>query len=117
MDSSQDKDLPATDRRLQQARDEGQVARSKELSNLAVLGGGFGLLVALFAIGTARMLDGLRNLLRFDHASLLRSDLMTSHLTQGVTGALLIYLPLGLAVLEKRSTRLIFAAKCTARRA
>jgi flagellar biosynthetic protein FlhB len=99
MDSSQDKDLPATDRRLQQARDEGQVARSKELSNLAVLGGGFSLLVALFSMGTARMLDGLRNLLRFDHASLLRSDLMSSHLTQGVTGALLIYLPLGLAVL------------------
>lgn len=38
--SSQDKQLPATERKLQQARKEGQAARSRDLSHLAVLGMG-----------------------------------------------------------------------------
>lgn len=38
--SSQDRNLPASERKLQKARDDGQVARSRDLSNLAVLGGG-----------------------------------------------------------------------------
>ena len=40
MDSSQDRSLPATQRKLQKARDDGQVTRSRDLSNLAVLGTG-----------------------------------------------------------------------------
>ncbi|QXL84231.1 flagellar biosynthesis protein FlhB [Comamonas sp. NLF-1-9] len=38
MDSSQDKQLPATERKLQKAREDGQAPRSQELSHLAVLG-------------------------------------------------------------------------------
>jgi len=38
--SSQDRNLPASERKLQKARDDGQVARSRDLGNLAVLGGG-----------------------------------------------------------------------------
>jgi len=45
--SSQDKNLPASERKLQKARDDGQVARSHDLSHLAVLGGGAGALMAL----------------------------------------------------------------------
>ena len=99
MDSSQDKNLPATGRRLDQARDDGQVARSKELTNLVVLGVGFALLVSMFALGTASMMDGLRNLLRFDHASLLRGDLMVRNLQHGMTGGLMVVLPLGLSLM------------------
>jgi len=41
MDSgSQDRNLPATERKLQKARDDGQVSRSEDLSHLAVLGAG-----------------------------------------------------------------------------
>ena len=41
MDSgSQDRDLPATQRKLQKARDDGQVSRSEDLTHLAVLGAG-----------------------------------------------------------------------------
>ena len=41
MDSnSQDRQLPASERKLRQARDDGQVARSRDLTHLAVLGGG-----------------------------------------------------------------------------
>lgn len=40
MDSSQDRNLPASQRKLQKARDDGQVTRSRDLANLAVLGTG-----------------------------------------------------------------------------
>ncbi|KAB2902036.1 MAG: EscU/YscU/HrcU family type III secretion system export apparatus switch protein [Burkholderiaceae bacterium] len=40
MDSSQDKNLPATERKLQKAREDGQTARSRDLSHLAILGMG-----------------------------------------------------------------------------
>jgi flagellar biosynthetic protein FlhB len=55
--SSQDRNLPASDRKLQKARDDGQVARSRELSNLAVLGGGAVCLIALAPM----MFDHLKN--------------------------------------------------------
>jgi hypothetical protein len=84
MDSSQDKDLPATDRRLQQARDDGQVARSKDLTNLVVLGGGFWLVVNFFPEALSRLIDGLRNQLRFDHSSLLKADLMSTHVVNAL---------------------------------
>jgi flagellar biosynthesis protein FlhB len=45
--SSQDRNLPASERKLQKARDDGQVARSRDLSHLAVLGGGVGALMVL----------------------------------------------------------------------
>lgn len=46
MESSQEKSLPATERKLQKARTDGQAARSRDLSHLAILGSGaLGLLV------------------------------------------------------------------------
>ncbi len=38
--SSQDRNLPASPRKLQRAKEDGQVARSRDLGHLAVLGGG-----------------------------------------------------------------------------
>jgi len=96
--SSQDKDLPATARRLEQARADGQVARSKDLSNFAVLGGGMVLLMVLIPVGLPRMLDALRAQLTFDHSSLLKGDLLITRLLATVGSGLSIYLPLGLAV-------------------
>ncbi len=40
MESSQDRTLPATERKLQKARTDGQAARSRDLSHLAILGAG-----------------------------------------------------------------------------
>ncbi len=40
MESSQDKSLPATERKLQKTRKDGQTSRSRDLGHLAVLGGG-----------------------------------------------------------------------------
>jgi len=48
MESSQEKSLPASERKLQKARTDGQSARSRDLSHLAVLGAGaVGLLLFL----------------------------------------------------------------------
>ncbi len=46
--ASQDRNLPASERKLKKSRDEGQVARSNDLSHLAVLGAG-ALAVMVFA--------------------------------------------------------------------
>jgi flagellar biosynthetic protein FlhB len=45
--SSQDRNLPASPRKLQRAKEDGQVARSRDLGHLAVLGGGAVALVVL----------------------------------------------------------------------
>ncbi len=58
--SSQDRNLPASERKLQKARDDGQVSRSRDLGHLAVLGTGA---LSLMALGPL-MFDRLRVLLR-----------------------------------------------------
>ncbi|WP_137921224.1 EscU/YscU/HrcU family type III secretion system export apparatus switch protein [Hydrogenophaga sp. 2FB] len=100
MDSSaQDKNLPATAQRLKKARDDGQVPRSKDLSNLAVLGGGALVLVALAPTGFEKLRSALQGQLRFDHQSLLKPELATERLVDGFAQGLMLYLPLGVAVL------------------
>ena len=47
-DTAQDRKLPATQRRIEKAREEGQVARSRDLGHFGALGTGVGLL-AVFA--------------------------------------------------------------------
>ncbi|HRK37680.1 MAG TPA: EscU/YscU/HrcU family type III secretion system export apparatus switch protein [Burkholderiaceae bacterium] len=99
MDSSQEKDLPATGRRLAQARGDGQVARSKDLSNLVVLGGGFWILVSYFPEALSRLKDGLQNQLRFDHNSLARADFISAHVVGALISSAYVFLPLAVALL------------------
>lgn len=100
MDSSQDKDLPATDRRLQQARGDGQVARSRDLTNLAILVGGFLMLTSYFPDALARLIDGLRNQLRFDHNSLTRVDVFSTHVVDALLSSFAVFFPLGVSVIS-----------------
>jgi flagellar biosynthetic protein FlhB len=97
--SSQDKNLPATPQRLKKARDDGQVPRSKDLSNLAVLGGGALVLVALLPTGFEALRTALRAQLLFDHSTLLQPQQMVERLTSGSAQGLMLVLPLGLLVL------------------
>ncbi len=97
--SSQDKNLPATEQRLRKAREEGNIARSKDVGNLAVLGGGAALLMVLLPLGFERLLSGLRLQLRFDHRSLAHPTLLVERLNSAVGEWLLLALPLGLLVL------------------
>ena len=97
--SSQDKNLPATAQRLKKARDDGQVPRSKDLSNLTVLGGGSLLLLAFAPAGFEKLRTALQNQLRFDNASLQQPGQMLQRLVDGFSHGLMLYLPLGLMVL------------------
>lgn len=65
MSSSQDKKLPATQRRLDQARRDGQVPRSRDLTHLAVVGTGCVTLLLLAPIAFGAMRDALAAALRF----------------------------------------------------
>ncbi|WP_234265330.1 EscU/YscU/HrcU family type III secretion system export apparatus switch protein [Hydrogenophaga sp. NFH-34] len=97
--SSQDKNLPATAKRLKKARDEGQIARSRDLGHFAVLGGGAAVFMALLPSAFAALKAGMARQLHFDHQALLVPQTMLERLTDGVGRALLLYLPLGLLVL------------------
>ncbi|MEZ5644564.1 MAG: EscU/YscU/HrcU family type III secretion system export apparatus switch protein [Burkholderiaceae bacterium] len=97
--SSQDKSLPATPQRLKKAREEGQVARSKDLSNLAVLGGGALMLLALAPMGFEALRTALRSQLTFDQTALRDPQQMLERLGEAMVQGLSLALPLGLAVL------------------
>lgn len=107
--SSQDKNLPATPQRLKKARDDGQVARSKDLSNVTVLGGGMLVLFALAPTGFAQLRDALASQLRFDNASVRTPELMLQRLSGSTAQALLVYLPLGLLVIALAVAALVAA--------
>jgi flagellar biosynthetic protein FlhB len=97
--SSQDKNLPATAQRLKKARDDGQVARSKDLSNLSVLGGGAVLLMVLLPMGFEQLRTNLQQQLHFDHQALQQPQMVVERLT-GVFGqGLMLYLPMGLLMI------------------
>lgn len=89
MESSQEKSLPASERKLQKARADGQGARSRELSHLAILGaGGAGALLL-----AAQWLDGMRlalgRQLAFDAASVMAPGHMLDRLQAMVWPGLL----------------------------
>ncbi len=68
--SAQDRNLPASQRKLQRVRAEGQIARSRDLSHFAAITAGGAALVA-FGPGAARALqEVLAAALRFDAAAL-----------------------------------------------
>ncbi|MGP1681773.1 MAG: EscU/YscU/HrcU family type III secretion system export apparatus switch protein [Giesbergeria sp.] len=70
MESSQDRNLPATERKLQKARTDGQAARSRDLSHLAILGAGaMALLIFMPRVMEHLRLDIVRQL-AFDAATM-----------------------------------------------
>ncbi len=97
--SSQDKNLPATAHRLKKARSQGQIPRSKELSNLSVLGAGALLLMMLLPMGFGQLQTALASQLRFDHAALARPQLMLEQLQASLGPGLMVFLPLGVITL------------------
>jgi flagellar biosynthetic protein FlhB len=83
--SSQDRNLPASERKLQKARDDGQVARSRDLSHLAVLGTGAVSLVALAPMLFGSLKLNLAKQLAFDATALTQPDIALSRLQDMVT--------------------------------
>ena len=78
--SSQDRNLPASERKLKKAKDDGQVARSRDLSHFAVLGGGALAVVTLAPILFGQLKLGLSQQLSFDSKSIQQTDSMLARL-------------------------------------
>jgi flagellar biosynthetic protein FlhB len=82
---SQDRNLPASERKLKKARDDGQVSRSEDLSHLAVLGVGAVSLLVLAPVLYERLHESMRQLLTFNAASLKQTGNMLLRLSDATT--------------------------------
>lgn len=98
-DSAQDRKLPASERKIRKAREDGQVARSRDLGHLAALGAGAALIAATapLLLGWAQRL--LAEGLRFDHRAVISPATMVERLADGSVDGLVLVLPLGAAML------------------
>jgi len=96
--SAQDKNLPASQRKLDKAREEGQVARSRDLGHFSAMAAGGIALFALAPRAAEWMKDALVRALSFRRADVVSSDAMGRHLAE-LTGTLLaIVVPFGLVM-------------------
>lgn len=87
--SSQDRNLPASERKLKKARDDGQVSRSRDLSHLAVLGSGALSLVTLAPFMLGRLKGQLGEQLSFDASTVTHPETMLIRLQEMVSIGLL----------------------------
>ena len=93
-DSAQDRKLPASKRKIDKARSEGQVARSRDLGHFGAITAG----VAVLAMLAPELSDWLARLLadglRFDHALVSRPDAMAERLLALALKMMAVLLPL-----------------------
>lgn len=92
MDSSQDRQLPATAQKLDQARKDGQAPRSRDLAHLAVLGTGAASVLLLTPVVFERFQLALRDQLAFNAATLQNPAGMLARMQEVATLGLLISL-------------------------
>lgn len=101
MESSQDKSLPATARKLQKTREDGQTSRSRDLSHLAVLGMGCAMVVAGGPMLLQHMQIEVARQFTFDGATVLVPQLMMERLLRmmgvGMVGVVALALAINLA--------------------
>jgi flagellar biosynthesis protein FlhB len=87
--NSQDRNLPASERKLQRAVDDGQVTRSRDLPHLAVLGGGALALMALAPAMFGRLKLDLARQLSFDASTIAEPGSMLGRMQDVVVPGLL----------------------------
>lgn len=80
MESSQEKSQPASDRKLQKARDDGQGARSRDLSHLAILGAGAACMLVLAPALMDHLEKAMGQQLAFDSATVMTPGTMLNRL-------------------------------------
>ena len=80
MESSQEKSLPASERKLQKTREDGQGARSRDLSHLAILGVGAACLLLLAPELMSRMQLAMSQQLAFNAATVMSPGHMITRL-------------------------------------
>ena len=93
--SAQDRNLPASQRRLEKAREEGQVPRSRDLGHFGAVAAA----AALLWVGAPRLTAALQTQLtqglRFDHKMLVEPSLMGERLVELGALGLAVLIPLG----------------------
>ena len=94
--SSQDRSLPASERKLQRAIDDGQVTRSQYLSHLAVLGVGAVALLVLLPLLLERLRMDLAHQFAFDAVSVAQPGVMLLRLQEMAFPALIACVVLAL---------------------
>ncbi len=92
--SSQDRNLPASQRKLDKARTEGQVARSRDLGHFGALAAVVAVFAALAPEITAWLNHMLADALRFDASSTTSPDAMAQRLSGLTLKMLAVLLPL-----------------------
>jgi flagellar biosynthetic protein FlhB len=97
-ESAADRHLPASARKIQKAREDGQVARSRDLGHFAAIAGGGALLVVLAPAATAWLQELLTQALTFDARQLAGTAPMLERLSEGTLRMLALVLPLGAAL-------------------
>ena len=97
-DDAQDRNLPASARKLERARGDGQVARSRELGHVAALAVGGGLLLAMAEPLGAALRQMVAHGLRFNAGEVARSSAMLDRLVEGVHAAAIVIAPLGIVM-------------------
>jgi flagellar biosynthetic protein FlhB len=92
--NASDRHLPATPRKLEKAREDGQVARSRDLSHFASIAVGGVVLIAAAPLVAGWLRQGLANALRFDHRAVQSTQAMQERLVELATTLLWLALPM-----------------------
>ena len=97
--NAQEKNLPASQRKLEKARAEGQVARSRDLGHFTAIAAGGGLLVAFAPMVSAWLKNLLMQGLHFDAAAARSPTYMTERMGELAIGLVVVVVPFGLALM------------------
>ncbi|QDW65540.1 flagellar biosynthesis protein FlhB [Luteimonas granuli] len=98
-ENGQEKTEQPSDKRIREAREKGNVPRSRELSTAAVFGGGVAALLSFGGGLAARALDWMRGALSLDRALLESPDRLFGHVGELVLGFMVILAPFVLVTL------------------
>jgi len=97
-ESAQDRHLPASQRKIHKAREDGQVARSRDLGHFAAVAGGGALLAVLAPVFTGWLRELITRGLTFNNQSLAGTAPMVEHLGEATLRMMTLVLPLGVAL-------------------
>jgi len=109
MADTQDRNVPASHRRIAKAREDGQVARSRDLAHLLPMAAAAAALVVLAPLATHAAGQLLSAGLRFDANALATPQAMLQSLSQQAQSLLAVLLPLGVGMVVAAAAAAVLA--------